>query len=64
VIAHLTVAAECGCAAHLNIGHDAPLLRRHGFAVLASIVGAVAAKYVRQFWAMIMTRRSSRLTGG
>jgi hypothetical protein len=49
LIATLEVAAECGCAAHLNGGHDAPLCLRHRRAMLISINFPVAAKHVRYF---------------
>jgi hypothetical protein len=49
LIAALKVAAQCGCAAHLDRGHDAPLCRRHRRAMLVSISFPVAAEYIRHF---------------
>jgi hypothetical protein len=49
LIATFQVAAQRGCAAHLNGGHDAPLCCGHRRAMIVSIGFSVAAKHVRYF---------------
>ena len=49
LITAFEVAAQGGCAAHLDGGHDAPLRHRHGRAMLLSISFSVAADHVRHF---------------
>ena len=49
LIATFEMTAECGCAAHLDGVHDAPLCLRHRRAMVFSISFSIAAEYVRYF---------------
>jgi hypothetical protein len=49
LVATFEVAAQRGCAAHLDGGHDAPLCCRQRRAMLVSTGFSVAVKHVRYF---------------
>ena len=49
LVATLHMAAESGCPAHFDGGHDAPLPGGHRRAMLFAVGFAIAAKHVRHF---------------
>jgi hypothetical protein len=48
-VAALHMAAESGCSAHFDGGHDAPLPGRHRRAMLFAVGFAITAEHVRHF---------------